>query len=350
MKPGVLARYQDFLPITSKTPLFSLGEGDTPLVRCSQLEKETGCGELYLKLEGCNPTGSFKDRGMVVAVAKALEAGSRAIMCASTGNTSASAAAYAAYSGLEAIIVVPKGKIAVGKMAQAIVYRAKIIAIDGNFDQALNIVRSLTERYPITLVNSLNPHRLEGQKTAAFEIIDSLGDAPDYLFIPVGNAGNITAYWKGFVEYYQAGRAKNKPRMMGFQAEGAAPIVRGYVIKEPETIASAIRIGNPASWQKAVRARDDSGGVIDMVSDEEILSAQRLMATRAGVFGEPASAASLAGLVKLSRKGVDFLQSRVVCVVTGTGLKDTETAVKDAEPFLELPADLATVEKALGLG
>ena len=350
MKPGVLARYQDFLPITSKTPLFSLGEGDTPLVRCSQLEKETGCGELYLKLEGCNPTGSFKDRGMVVAVAKALEAGSRAIMCASTGNTSASAAAYAAYSGLDAIIVVPKGKIAVGKMAQAIVYRARIIAIDGNFDQALNIVRSLTQRYPITLVNSLNPHRLEGQKTAAFEVIDSLGNAPDYLFIPVGNAGNITAYWKGFVEYYQAGKAKNKPRMMGFQAEGAAPIVRGHVIKEPETIASAIRIGNPASWQKAVRARDDSGGVIDMVSDEEILSAQRLMATRAGVFGEPASAASLAGLVKLSRKGVDFSQSRVVCVVTGTGLKDTETAVKDAEPFLELPADLATVEKALGLG
>ena len=350
MKPGVLARYQDFLPITSKTPLFSLGEGDTPLVRCSQLEKETGCGELYLKLEGCNPTGSFKDRGMVVAVAKALEAGSRAIMCASTGNTSASAAAYAAYSGLDAIIVVPKGKIAVGKMAQAIVYRARIIAIDGNFDQALNIVRSLTQRYPITLVNSLNPHRLEGQKTAAFEVIDSLGNAPDYLFIPVGNAGNITAYWKGFVEYYQAGKAKNKPRMMGFQAEGAAPIVRGYVIEQPETVASAIRIGNPASWQKAVRARDDSGGVIDMVSDEEILSAQRLMATRAGVFGEPASAASLAGLVKLSRKGVDFSQSRVVCVVTGTGLKDTETAVKDAEPFLELPADLATVEKALGLG
>jgi threonine synthase len=287
---------------------------------------------------------------MVVAVAKALEAGSRAIMCASTGNTSASAAAYAACCGVSAIIVVPKGKIALGKMAQAIIYRAKIVTIDGNFDQALNIVQSLTQRYPITLVNSLNPHRLEGQKTAAFEIIDSLGDAPDYLFIPVGNAGNITAYWKGFVEYYQAGKAKIKPRMMGFQAEGAAPIVRGYVIEHPETVASAIRIGNPASWQKAVAARDESGGVIDMVSDEAILAAQRLMAAKGGVFGEPASAASLAGLIKLSREGMDFSRSKVVCVVTGTGLKDTETAVKDAAPFLELPADLAAVEQALNLG
>jgi threonine synthase len=349
MKTGVLVRYKDFLPLTPKTPVFSLGEGDTPLVRCNALEKETGCGELYLKLEGCNPTGSFKDRGMVVAVAKAIEAGSRAIMCASTGNTSASAAAYAAYCGLDAIIVVPQGKITLGKMAQAIVYRARIVAIDGNFDQALKIVRGLTQRHPITLVNSLNPHRIEGQKTAAFEIVDSLGDVPDYLFIPVGNAGNITAYWKGFVEYYHAGRAKKKPKMMGFQAEGAAPIVLGYAIDKPETIASAIRIGNPASWQKAVRARDESGGVIDMVSDDEILSAQRLMATKGGVFGEPASAASLAGLIKLSRK-MDFSRSRVVCVVTGTGLKDTETVVKDAEPFLELPADLAAVEKALGLG
>jgi len=349
MKNGVLARYKDFLPITTKTPLFSLGEGDTPLVRCHQLEKAIGCGELYLKLEGCNPTGSFKDRGMVVAMAKAIEAGSRAVMCASTGNTSASAAAYAAYSGLDAIIVVPKGKIALGKMAQAIVYKAKIVAIDGNFDQALNIVRRLTDRHPIVLVNSINPYRLEGQKTAAFEVVDSLDDAPDYLFIPVGNAGNITAYWKGFVEYHLAGRAQKRPKMMGFQAEGAAPIVRGHIIEKPETVASAIRIGNPASWQLAVRARDESGGLIDMVSDDEILAAQRLMASRGGVFGEPASAASLAGLVKLSRKGMDFSQSRVVCVVTGTGLKDTETAVKGAEPFLELPADLTAVEKALGL-
>ena len=349
MKSGVLVRYKDFLPITPRTPPFSLGEGDTPLVRCSALEKEIGCSELYFKLEGCNPTGSFKDRGMVVAVAKAVEDGSKALMCASTGNTSASAAAYAAYSGLSAVIVVPKGKIALGKMAQAIIYRAKIVAIDGNFDQALKIVRELTQKHPVTLVNSLNPYRLEGQKTAAFEIIDSLGDAPDYLFIPVGNAGNISAYWKGFVEYHKAGKAKKKPKMMGFQAEGAAPIVRGYAIEKPETVASAIRIGNPASWQLAEAARDESDGVIDMVSDEEILAAQRLMATKGGVFGEPASAASLAGLIKLSRK-TNFFRSRVVCVVTGTGLKDTETAVKDAEPFLELPADLAQAEKALGLG
>ena len=350
MKSGVLVKYKHFLPVTPDTPLFSLGEGDTPLVRCRELEEEIGCGELYFKLEGCNPTGSFKDRGMVVAVAKALEAGSKVIMCASTGNTSASAAAYAAYCGLTAIIIVPEGKIAPGKLSQAIVYGAKIVAIDGNFDQALNIVRSLTEKHPVTLVNSINPHRIEGQKTAAFEIIDVLGEAPDYLFIPVGNAGNITAYWKGFVEYYQAGRARNKPRMMGFQAEGAAPIVRGYVIEQPETIASAIRIGNPASWQKAVAARDESGGVIDMVSDEEIMAAYRLLATKGGIFGEPASAASLAGLIKLSQQGTDFSPKRVVCVVTGTGLKDTDIALKGAEPFLKSPADLVAVEQALGWG
>jgi len=350
MKSGVLVKYKHFLPVTPDTPLLSLGEGDTPLVRCRELEGEIGCGELYFKLEGCNPTGSFKDRGMVVTVAKALEAGSKAIMCASTGNTSASAAAYAAYCGLTAIIIVPEGKIALGKLSQAIVYRAKIVTIDGNFDQALNIVRSLTEKHPVTLVNSVNPHRIEGQKTAAFEIIDALGQAPDYLFIPVGNAGNITAYWKGFVEYYQAGRARNKPRMMGFQAEGAAPIVRGYVIEQPETVASAIRIGNPASWQKAVAARDESGGIIDMVSDEEIMAAYRLLATKGGIFGEPASAASLAGLIKLSQQGVDFSPKRVVCVVTGTGLKDTDTALKGAEPFLELPADSAAIEQALGWG
>ena len=350
MKPGVLTKYKDFLPITPQTPLFSLGEGDTPLVRCPALEKEIGCGELYLKLEGCNPTGSFKDRGMVVAVAKALESASQAVMCASTGNTSASAAAYAAYCGLTAIIIIPGGKIALGKLAQAIVYGAKIITIDGNFDQALNIVRALTRKHPVTLVNSINPNRIEGQKTAAFEIIDALGEAPDYLFIPVGNAGNITAYWKGFTEYYQAGKARSKPKMMGFQAEGAAPIVRGYAIDQPETVASAIRIGNPASWQKAVAARDESCGIIDMVSDEEILSAYHLLATKAGVFAEPASAASLAGLIKLSRKGMDFSPKRVVCIITGTGLKDTDIALKTAEPFLELPADLSAVEKALGWG
>lgn len=285
---------------------------------------------------------------MVVAVAKAVEDGSQAIICASTGNTSASAAAFAAYCGLSCIIVVPKGNIALGKLAQAVVHGAKIVAINGNFDQALTIVRNITEKHPVTLVNSLNPYRIEGQKTAAFEIIDALGNAPDYLFIPVGNAGNITAYWKGFVEYYQVGKATKKPKMMGFQAEGAAPIVRGYVIEKPETVATAIRIGNPASWQKAVTARDESGGIIDMVSDEEIMSTQRILTSEAGIFGEPASAASLAGLIKLSSKGMDFSRKIIACVVTGTGLKDTETALKGAPPFLELPADLATVEKALG--
>jgi threonine synthase len=349
MKPGVLVKYKEFLPVTPKTPLFTLGEGDTPLVRCQALEKELNVGQLYFKLEGCNPTGSFKDRGMVVAVAKAIEAGSKALMCASTGNTSASAAAYAAARGLDCIIIIPKGKIALGKMAQAIIYKAKIVAIDGNFDQALTIVRALTDKHPVALVNSLNPNRIEGQKTAAFEIIDALGEAPNYLFIPVGNAGNITAYWKGFKEYHEAKKARIKPRMMGFQAEGAAPIVRGYVIEKPETVASAIRIGNPASWKRAEAARDESGGIISMVSDDEILAAQRLLAIKAGIFGEPASAASLAGLLKRHRQGMKFSQSRVVCVVTGTGLKDTETALKGSEPFLELPADLDKVEKALGL-
>jgi threonine synthase len=303
---------------------------------------------LYFKLEGCHPTGSFKDRGMVVAVAKAVEEGSQAIICASTGNTSASAAAFAAYRGLSCVIIIPKGNISLGKLAQAIVHGAKIVAIDGNFDQALTIVRSITEKHPVTLVNSLNPNRIEGQKTAAFEIVDVLGNAPDYLLLPVGNAGNITAYWKGFVEYHRAGKATRKPQMMGFQAEGAAPIVRGHPVENPETVATAIRIGNPASWQKAVAARDESGGLIDMVSDAEILSAQRMMASEAGIFGEPASAASLAGLIKLTARGMDFSRKVVTCVVTGTGLKDTETALREAPEFLELPADLAVVEKALG--
>jgi len=285
---------------------------------------------------------------MVVAVAKAVEEGSQAIICASTGNTSASAAAFAAYCRLNCIIIIPKGNIALGKLAQAIVHGAKIVAVDGNFDQALTIVRSITEKHPVTLVNSLNPNRIEGQKTAAFEIVDVLGNAPDYLFLPVGNAGNITAYWKGFVEYHRAGKATRKPKMMGFQAEGAAPIVRGHPVENPETVATAIRIGNPASWQKAVAARDESGGLIDMVSDAEILSAQRMMASEAGIFGEPASAASLAGLIKLTARGMDFSRKVVACVVTGTGLKDTETALQEAPGFLELPADLAVVEKALG--
>ncbi|MFA5317289.1 MAG: threonine synthase [Dehalococcoidales bacterium] len=348
---GVLARYRDYLPVGNKTPIISLGEGDTPLVRCPELEKGIGCGELYFKVEGCNPTGSFKDRGMVVAVAKALEVGSRSLICASTGNTSASAAAYAAYCQISATIIVPRGKIAPGKLAQAIVYGAKIIALDGNFDQALKIVLELTRRHPVTLVNSLNPHRLEGQKTAAFEIIEDLGEAPDYLFIPVGNAGNITAYWMGFNEYYQAGRAKIRPKMMGFQAEGAAPIVQGHPVENPHTVATAIRIGNPASWQRAVAARDESGGSIESVSDEQILAAQKLMATKAGIFCEPASAASLAGLVKLAGSGINFAGRRVVCVVTGNGLKDTEIALKSAgSRMVDLPADVGAVERVLGFG
>jgi threonine synthase len=348
MKTGVLARYRDRLPVTSKTPELTLGEGDTPLVRCRQLESEVGCKELYFKLEGCNPTGSFKDRGMVMAVAKAIEEGSHAIMCASTGNTSASAAAYAAHAGLTAVIIVPGGNIAQGKMAQAIIYGAKIVALNGNFDDALNIVRTMVEKHPITLVNSVNPYRIEGQKTAAFEIIDMLGEAPDYLFIPVGNAGNITAYWKGFVEYHQAGKSKIRPKMMGFQAEGASPIVQGHPIKDPKTVATAIRIGNPASWKKAEAARDESGGAIDSVTDEEILSAHKLMATKGGIFGEPASAAPLAGLLKLTRKGTDFSGKRIVCVVTGNGLKDADVVLKNAAPFLNLPAEVSAVEKALG--
>jgi threonine synthase len=329
--------------------MFSIGEGDTPLVKSDRLAKEVGCGELYFKLEGCNPTGSFKDRGMVMAIAKAMEAGSKSVICASTGNTSASAAAFAAYCGLDCIIVIPKGNIALGKMAQAIIYGAKIIAIDGNFDRALNMVRAITEKHPVTLVNSLNPYRIEGQKTASFEIIDTLGDAPDYLFLPVGNAGNITAYWKGFVEYYQSGKSSQKPKMMGFQAEGAAPIVRGYAVEKPETIATAIRIGNPASWQKATAARDESGGIIDMVSDAEILAAQKMLASQAAVFGEPASAASFAGLLKLSRNQTDFSGKKIVCIITGNGLKDTEAVLKNTEKsFLELPPDMAALEQALG--
>ena len=318
------------------------------LVRSVALEKELGCGELYFKLEGCNPTGSFKDRGMVVAIAKAVENSSRSVICASTGNTSASAAAYGARFGLEVVVIVPKGKIALGKLAQAIAYGAKIIAIQGNFDQALQIVRSLVEKHAVTLVNSLNPYRIEGQKTAAFEIVDDLGDAPDYLFIPVGNAGNITAYWKGFVEYRQAGKASRTPKMMGFQAEGAAPIVKGKIVKRPRTLATAIRIGNPASWQGAVAARDQSGGVIDCVSDDEILAAYKLLARKEGVFGEPASAASVAGLIKMAKQGLKLSDKKVVCIITGTGLKDPNLPAKFVEPFPELPADVGIVERTLG--
>ncbi|MCX8126270.1 MAG: threonine synthase [Dehalococcoidia bacterium] len=348
MPRGVLLKYKDLLPVTSATPLITLGEGDTPLVRSQVIEKEVGCAELYFKLEGCNPTGSFKDRGMVVAVAKAVEARSTTIICASTGNTSASAAAYGARFGLRVIVVVPKGKVAVGKFAQAIAYGAKIIALKGNFDEALRMVRDLAAKHPVTLVNSVNPNRIEGQKTASFEIVDELGDAPDYLFIPVGNAGNISAYWKGFVEYYRLGKASRTPKMMGFQAKGASPIVLGHPVKYPRTIATAIRIGNPASWQTAVRARDESGGVIEAVTDAEILQAYRLLASREGIFGEPASAASVAGLLKMKRAKTDFHGKKVVCVITGNGLKDPDTPIRYAKPFPELPVDFRAFEQTLG--
>ncbi len=345
--PCLLERYRELLPLTSHTPIITLGEGDTPLVRSQRLEKKFNLGEVYFKLEGCNPTGSFKDRGMVVAVAKALEEDSRAIICASTGNTSASAAAYGARCGLKTFVLVPQGNIALGKLSQAIVFGARIIAIQGNFDQALRLVRELIQKLPLTLVNSINPHRLQGQKTAAFEIVDALGEAPDYLFIPVGNAGNITAYWMGFKEYHTVGKARKLPRMMGFEAEGAAPIVRGRVIENPETVATAIRIGNPASWQKAVAARDESGGVISYVSDEEILQAYSLLAEEEGIFGEPASAASLAGLLKLKREGLKLEGKRSVCIITGTGLKDPDTALKRAPKISEVSAELDKVEKVI---
>ncbi|HEU4759200.1 MAG TPA: threonine synthase [Dehalococcoidia bacterium] len=358
--PGVLRRYRDRLPLTGATPLISLGEGDTPLVRSRRLWERVGCPELYFKLELCNPTGSFKDRGMVVAVAKALEEGCQAALCASTGNTSASAAAYAAHCGLQAFVLVPHGSVAQGKLAQAVAHGASVLTVRGNFDQALALARAISQRHPVALVNSVNPYRLEGQKTAAFEIVDALGDAPDLLFIPVGNAGNITAYWRGFREYYQAEVATKKPRMMGWQAAGAAPIVRGQPVDNPQTVASAIRIGNPASWQGAVAARDESGGLIDAVTDDEILEAYELLAREEGIFAEPASAACVAGLLKYYRNlaahpervggAVEGLDETVVCVITGHGLKDPDTALSIQAEMSEVPAELEAVERAMGLG
>ena len=348
MKRGVLERFRERLPLTDETPMFTMGEGDTPLVRSNGLTGRTGGADVYFKLEGCNPTGSFKDRGMVVAVAKALEMGATNIACASTGNTSASAAAYGAYCGLPAFVFVPKGSVARGKLAQAMAYGARIVQIDGSFDRALHLVRSLTEKHSITLVNSLNPHRLQGQKTAAFEIIEDLGGAPDYVFIPVGNGGNITAYWLGFTEAFQSGWAGSLPMMMGFQAEGAAPMVKGVPVCDPETVASAIRVGNPASWDGAIKARDESGGTIDMVTDDEIMQAYKLMAQSEGIFCEPASAASVAGLLKLFRGPLKLEGKKVVCIITGTGLKDPDLAIELGPGSLEeYPPDLAEVEKAL---
>ena len=345
---GVLEAYKDHLPVGEDTPMITLGEGDTPLVRSYRLAEEIGCPELYFKLEGCNPTGSFKDRGMVMAVAKAMEQGSQGIICASTGNTSASAAAYGARVGVPATVLVPQGDIAFGKLAQAQAHGARILTIDGNFDKALSLVRTITERHPLTLVNSVNHLRLEGQKTAAFEIVDKLGDAPDLLCIPVGNAGNITSYWKGFKEYKACGKARSLPKMMGFQAQGAAPLVDGRPVDSPHTVASAIRIGSPASWLPAIAARDESGGAIDAVTDREILDAYRILSTREGIFCEPASAASVAGIIKLHRQGIDLRGLTVVCVITGSGLKDPELAVRFISTGVkEVSSDLEEVEAAL---
>lgn len=345
---SLLERYRDLLPITDATPLISLAEGNTPLIPAPRLADELGVHELLLKFEGMNPTGSFKDRGMVMAIAKAVEEGARSVVCASTGNTSASAAAYAARAGLEAVVIVPSGKIALGKLAQALMYGAKLIAIEGNFDDALTIVRKMGETYPITIVNSVNQYRIEGQTTAAYEIIDALGDAPDALCLPVGNAGNITAYWRGFTRYHEHGRSTHRPRMLGFQAEGANPIVRGSAISHPHTLATAINIGNPASWCYAVEARDESGGLIDQVSDEEIVAAWRDLARCEGVFCEPASAAGVAGLRKLMQQGRAAPNARYVAVLTGHGLKDPGLAVEQFAAPTPVPATLAAIERALG--
>lgn len=343
---GLLKEYKKYLPVGEKTPLVSLHEGNTPLIKLENLSKKYDI-EAYAKVEGINPTGSFKDRGMVMAMAKAIEDGAEAVICASTGNTSASAAAYAARAGLRCIIVIPEGKIAQGKLAQAVMYGAEIYSIEGNFDDALRIVRKLGEQDGITLVNSVNPYRIEGQKTGAFEVCDVLGHAPDYLFIPVGNAGNITAYWKGFKEYNDE-KQTGLPKMMGYQASGAAPIVHDRVFENPETVGTAIRIGNPASWDKAINARDESGGTIDEITDEQMIAAYQWMAGNEGIFAEPASNASVAGLFKALEEGKVPKGSKVVCVMTGNGLKDPNTAIdyNDIKPRV-LPNEEETVMKVI---
>jgi threonine synthase len=348
---GVIERYREYLPVTEKTPVITLLEGNTPLIPVKNLAEEIGLEmNLFLKYEGLNPTGSFKDRGMTVAVSKAVEEGSKAVMCASTGNTSASAAAYAARAGITAMVLIPEGRIALGKLAQAMIEGAKVIAVRGNFDDALRLVRHITDHYPITLVNSINPNRIEGQKTASFEICDHLGGkAPDYHILPVGNAGNITAYWKGYQEYYQAGQSDRLPKMLGFQAAGAAPIVLGHPVEKPETIATAIRIGNPASWEKAELARDQSSGLIDTVTDEQILEAYQMVARYEGIFCEPASAASVAGLIKLAQKGFFKKGQTAVCVLTGHGLKDPDRAIAVAQKPVTVKAEVEAVVEEIGL-
>ncbi|NIM05725.1 MAG: threonine synthase [Armatimonadetes bacterium] len=350
---GIIQRYRRFLPITEETPIITLNEGDTPLLPAPALAERIELNiSLYLKCEGFNPTGSFKDRGMTVAISKALEEGSQAVICASTGNTAASAAAYSARAKLKCMVLLPHGSIALGKLAQSITHGAKVVALKGNFDDAFRLVKEACSRHPITLVNSINPYRIEGQKSGAFEICDVLGDAPTYHAIPVGNAGNICAYWKGYCEYHEAGISRSRPRMLGFQAEGAAPIVRGEPVEAPETIATAIRIGNPASWKGAEAARDESGGLIQAVSDEEILEAYHMLASVEGVFVEPASAASVAGVRKLAGRGYFKDASEdasVVCILTGHGLKDPDLAISQAAEPSAVEPQIEVVEEFLGL-
>lgn len=350
---GVIESWKKYLPVSKKTPVITLFEGNTPLVRAFKLEKKISRDiELYLKYEGMNPTGSFKDRGMTMAISKAKEAGAKAVICASTGNTSASAAAYSARAGMQCIVILPAGKIALGKLTQALMHGATVLAVNGNFDEALNIVKEIAAKYPITLVNSINPYRIEGQKTGSFEICRHF--TPDYHAIPVGNAGNITAYWKGYKEFKTAGQIKSLPVMLGFQAEGAAPIVRGYPIEKPETLATAIRIGNPASWKQAEAARDESRGLIDMVSDEEIVAAYKMAAAFEGVYCEPASAASLAGILKLSKqkyfsKRAGSKKAKVVCILMGHGLKDPDRAIKVSAPLVTVKPELKEIMKHVRL-
>ena len=345
---GVIEEYRDRLPVSKKTPVVTLLEGGTPLVAACILSEMLD-NEVWLKVEGANPTGSFKDRGMTMAISKAAEDGARAVICASTGNTSASAAAYATKAGMRPVVLVPEGKIAMGKLAQAIAHGATLLQVQGNFDDCLNLARELSDNYPVALVNSVNPFRIEGQKTASFEVVDALGDAPDIHVMPVGNAGNITAYWKGYKEYYADGLSKKLPQMWGFQAAGAAPIVNGEIVKNPETIATAIRIGNPASWQQAVDARDSSGGLIDSVTDEEILAAYRFVASKEGVFVEPSSAAGIAGLIKKQSQGKLPKGKKIVITVTGNGLKDVQWVLNEAGEPTVIPVDVKRAAQVIGL-
>lgn len=345
---GLINQYRDFLPVTEQTPVITLNEGNTPLIKASHIT-EVVREEilLYFKFEGANPSGSFKDRGMTLAISKAVEEGAKAVICASTGNTSASAAAYSARAGLGAIVIIPDGQIAMGKLAQAMIHGAMVIQVEGNFDAALGIVKELVEKHPFALVNSINRFRIEGQKTAAFEVSDQLGGAPVYHVMPVGNAGNITAYWKGYKEYHAAGKISSLPKMLGFQAAGAAPIVKGSPVENPETVATAIRIGNPASWKGAVNARDESGGLISDVTDDEILAAYSFIASREGIFCEPASAASLAGVIKIAKTGFFKKGDTVVCTLTGHGLKDPDNALKLSKDPIKVKAEIPAVEEAL---